>query len=74
MKVLGKGGYSKVLEGKQPLTSLVRNKIDGKLYALKSLRKATKFELSHGNAASKIKQIENEHRILSSIGQHPFLV
>lgn len=43
------------------LLNVVRNKIDGKLYAMKSLRKATRFELTHGmdsaTVASKLKQI-----------------
>lgn len=56
----------------------MRNKIDGKLYAMKSLRKATRFELTHGmdsaTVASKCKQIETEKKILKIIGNHPFLV
>lgn len=45
---------------------------------MKSLRKATVYELNHGRndaaIASKLKQIETEKKILSMIGNHPFLV
>ena len=61
-KVIGKGGFSKVL--------LVRNKITGSLFAMKVMRKD---KIKRDN---KVMQIMTERRILEQIqvDNHPFIV
>jgi serine/threonine protein kinase len=61
-KVIGKGGFSKVL--------LVRHKVTGLLYAMKVMRKD---KIKKDN---KVAQIMTERRILETLqaGKHPFIV
>ncbi len=58
-KVIGKGGFSKVMQ--------VRNKLTGLMYAMKVLRK-DKIKLDN-----KVEQIMIERRILEKVN-HPFII
>ena len=69
MKVIGKGGFSKVFQGiqKTEIIDLVRKKDTGKIYAMKTLSKS---KIKRNN---KVENIKNERAILEKV-THPFII
>lgn len=72
LKVIGKGGFSKVYMSKQSLlliiSSIVRKKDTGLIYAMKVMKK------DGVTNESKLKQIMNERTIMEQLADHPFII
>jgi serine/threonine protein kinase len=67
VKVIGKGGFSKVFQGKAFGQIIVRKKDTGKIYAMKTL---SKHKIKKDN---KVENILNERAILENVN-HPFII